>query len=142
MASESHLDVLIHNAGCADTFKKQVSPDGIELTLATNHYGPFLMTHLLMGIKLKKIAIFAPYDPNLNLIFFLDLLKKSRHSRIVVVASSLYVIKHLTLDEVNLVDGLPALMYYRSKFANISFTLELAKKLEGSGKKPTRGSPS
>lgn len=59
-----------------------------------------------------------------------------------VVASSLYVLKHLTLDEVNLVDGLPALMYYRSKFANISFTLELAKKLEGSGKKlhlgPTR----
>jgi retinol dehydrogenase 14 len=49
LASESHLDVLIHNAGCADTFKKHVSPDGIELTLATNHYGPFLLTHLLMG---------------------------------------------------------------------------------------------
>jgi retinol dehydrogenase 14 len=66
---------------------------------------------------------------------FTDLLKKSKPSRVVVVASSLYVLKHLTLDEVNLVDGLPALMYYRSKFANISFTLELAKKLEGSGKK-------
>jgi len=66
---------------------------------------------------------------------FTDLLKKSKPSRIVVVASSLYVLKHLGIDEVNLIDGLPALMYYRSKFANISFTLELAKKLEGSGKK-------
>ncbi|XP_059468766.1 retinol dehydrogenase 14 [Neocloeon triangulifer] len=110
LASEKRLDVLIHNAGCADTFNKKVSPDGIELTLATNHYGPFLLTHLLI-----------------------DLLKKSKPSRIVVVASSLYVIKHLTLDEVNLVDGLPALMYYRSKFANIAFTLELARKLEGTG---------
>ncbi|XP_065350476.1 retinol dehydrogenase 14 [Cloeon dipterum] len=110
LASEKQLDVLVHNAGCADTFNKKVSPDGIELTLATNHYGPFLMTHLLI-----------------------DLLKKSRPSRIVVVASSLYVIKRLTLDEANLVDGLPALMYYRSKFANIAFTLELARKLEGTG---------
>jgi retinol dehydrogenase 14 len=55
LASESHLDVLIHNAGCADTFKKHVSPDGIELTLATNHYGPFLMTHLLMGIEILQL---------------------------------------------------------------------------------------
>jgi len=53
----------------------------------------------------------------------------------VVVASSLYVIKHLTLDETNLVDGLPVLMYYRSKFANIAFTLELARRLQGTGKK-------
>jgi len=50
LQKESRLDVLIHNAGCAETFAKKVSPDGIELTLATNHYGPFLMTHLLIGM--------------------------------------------------------------------------------------------
>lgn len=38
-ATEERLDVLIHNAGYANTFKKAVSADGIEMTMATNHYG-------------------------------------------------------------------------------------------------------
>lgn len=46
---EDRLDVLIHNAGTAETFRKQVTEDGIEMTMATNHYGPFLLTHLLIG---------------------------------------------------------------------------------------------
>ena len=46
---ESRLDVLIHNAGTAEVFKKEVSEDGLEMTMATNHYGPFLLTHLLIG---------------------------------------------------------------------------------------------
>jgi NAD(P)-dependent dehydrogenase (short-subunit alcohol dehydrogenase family) len=48
-SEESHLDVLIHNAGTAETFTKKLSVDGIEMTMATNHYGPFLLTHLLIG---------------------------------------------------------------------------------------------
>lgn len=43
------LDVLIHNAGMANTFGRKTSPDGLEITMATNHYGPFLLTHLLIG---------------------------------------------------------------------------------------------
>lgn len=51
----------------ADVFRKQVTEDGLELTMATNYYGPFLLTHLLI-----------------------DLMKKSAPSRIVIVASELY----------------------------------------------------
>ena len=47
---ENRLDVLIHNAGTAETFTKKISEDGIEMTMATNYYGPFLLTHLLIGI--------------------------------------------------------------------------------------------
>ena len=43
------LDILIHNAGCFNHGIKtyQRSVDGIELTFATNVFGPFLMTMLL-----------------------------------------------------------------------------------------------
>jgi dehydrogenase/reductase SDR family protein 12 len=41
-----HVDVLIHNAGVLPT-SRQDTIDGIELTLATNVVGPFLLTHLL-----------------------------------------------------------------------------------------------
>lgn len=46
---EKNLHVLIHNAGTAETFRKKVTEDGLEMTMATNHYGPFLLTHLLIG---------------------------------------------------------------------------------------------
>lgn len=51
---EDRLDVLIHNAGTAETFRKKVTEDGIEMTMATNHYGPFLLTHLLIGKLLQR----------------------------------------------------------------------------------------
>lgn len=108
--TEQRLDVLIHNAGYAETFKKNKSIDGIELTMATNHYGPFLLTHLLI-----------------------DLLKKSAPSRIVIVASSLYRLASFDLSNPNPLTSLPGLLYYASKEANILFTKELARRLEGSG---------
>ena len=43
------LDVLINNAGIS-VATKQWSPEGVELTLATNHLGPFLLTKLLMPL--------------------------------------------------------------------------------------------
>lgn len=49
---ETRLDVLIHNAGTAETFRKKVTEDGLEMTMATNYFGPFLLTHLLIGKKL------------------------------------------------------------------------------------------
>lgn len=48
--NEPRLDVLIHNAGTGET-KTKVTEDGLELTMATNHFGPFLLTHLLIGTK-------------------------------------------------------------------------------------------
>ncbi|XP_055626001.1 retinol dehydrogenase 14 isoform X2 [Toxorhynchites rutilus septentrionalis] len=108
LQSESKLDVLIHNAGFAETFKKTQSVDGIEFTMATNHYGPFLLTHLLI-----------------------DLLKKSAPSRIVIVASELYRLASIDLNNLNPVNSLPGYLYYVSKAANVMFTRELARRLEG-----------
>ncbi|CRK91452.1 CLUMA_CG005121, isoform A [Clunio marinus] len=108
LEKESRLDVLIHNAGYANTFTKTVSVDGIELTMATNHYGPFLLTHLLI-----------------------DILKKSAPSRIIVVASSWYRVWSPDIENLNPIDNNPWLLYYASKGCNIMFTMELAKRLQG-----------
>ncbi|KAK9501503.1 hypothetical protein O3M35_012215 [Rhynocoris fuscipes] len=107
--SEPRLDVLIHNAGVA-TFDKKITSDGLERTMATNQFGPFLLTHLLM-----------------------DLLRRSKPSRIVIVASELYRFASVNLDNTNPVNGFPVYLYYVSKYANIMFTLELARRLEGTG---------
>jgi NAD(P)-dependent dehydrogenase (short-subunit alcohol dehydrogenase family) len=45
----THLDVLIHNAG-ALLNTRQVSPQGIEQTIASHVVGPFLMTTLLLPL--------------------------------------------------------------------------------------------
>lgn len=109
--TEPKLDVLIHNAGMALAFKGAQSEDGIELTMATNHYGPYLLTHLLI-----------------------DLLKKSKPSRIVIVASELYRFASVNLNNLNPIHTKPAAyLYYVSKYANIYFARELAKRLEGTG---------
>lgn len=110
IAKETRLDVLIHNAGYGGSFAKHASDDGIEITYAINHYGPFLLTHLLI-----------------------DLLKKSAPSRIVVVASDLYKLAKVNLQNLNPTTTWPAYLYYSSKGANIMFSLELARRLEGTG---------
>lgn len=46
------LGVLINNAGVSLS-RRRGSVDGIELTLATNHLGPFLLTNLLMPLLLE-----------------------------------------------------------------------------------------
>lgn len=92
LANESRLDILIHNAGYANSFAKTVSVDGIELIMATNHYGPFLLTHLLI-----------------------DLMKKSAPARIVAVGSSHYRLAYPNLDNLNPTGYLPWYLYYASK---------------------------
>jgi dehydrogenase/reductase SDR family member 12 len=47
LASCPQIDVLVNNAGVL-LDSRQVSADGIELTLATNVLGPFLLTELLI----------------------------------------------------------------------------------------------
>jgi NAD(P)-dependent dehydrogenase (short-subunit alcohol dehydrogenase family) len=42
------LDVLVNNAGLIFGAERQLSVDGNELGLATNHLGPFLLTALLL----------------------------------------------------------------------------------------------
>ncbi len=48
-ATHDDLAVLVNNAGIV-VGKRSQSPDGFELTFATNHLGPFLLTHMLTGL--------------------------------------------------------------------------------------------
>jgi dehydrogenase/reductase SDR family protein 13 len=51
LAASHELDVLVNNAGIAGT--RALSKDGYDLTYATNHIGPFLLTNLLLP-KLRQ----------------------------------------------------------------------------------------
>ena len=46
LATGRPLDVLVNNAGVAGT--RTLSADGFDMTYATNHIGPFLLTNLLL----------------------------------------------------------------------------------------------
>ena len=43
------IDIVINSAGIMNIPKRTLSPEGIELTFATNHLGHFLFTNLVMG---------------------------------------------------------------------------------------------
>lgn len=106
-----HLDVLVNNAGLLIQ-KEQYSPQGIELTFATNHLGSFLLTNKL-----------------------LDLLRKGENARIVTVSSAAHRFTGgFKLDELakpKSYSGLAA--YGASKLANILFSKELSTRLLGDG---------
>ncbi|KAG8328149.1 hypothetical protein J6590_000806 [Homalodisca vitripennis] len=106
--TERRLDVLIHNAGMSE-MGRNVTKEGLQLVWATNHYGPFLLTHLLI-----------------------DLLRKTRNSRVVVVSSALHRrgwVDPRNPNPVEEIDGWT--LYYTTKFANVIFANELARRLEG-----------
>ncbi|HLN15384.1 MAG TPA: SDR family oxidoreductase [Acidimicrobiales bacterium] len=106
------LHVLVNNAGLVLS-KRQVTVDGYEATLAINHLGPFLLTELL-----------------------LDRLRESAPSRIVNVSSTAHAgaRRGMRFDDLQTEHGYRAMSVYgRSKLANILFTKELARRLEGTG---------
>jgi len=53
-ATERRLDVLVNNAGVLSD-RRTTSPDGFELTFATNVLGPFVLTGLLVPV-LERLA--------------------------------------------------------------------------------------
>lgn len=53
VATRQPIDVLVNNAGIAGT--RRISKDGFDVTYATNHIGPFLLTNLLLP-KLRESA--------------------------------------------------------------------------------------
>jgi NAD(P)-dependent dehydrogenase (short-subunit alcohol dehydrogenase family) len=104
------LDVLLNNAGVL-TRRRRLTADGFEVQFFVNHLAYFLMTGQL-----------------------LDVLRDSAPSRIVNVASTAH--SRGTLD----FDNLQGEQHYNgwqqygnTKLANIVFTYELARRLEGSG---------
>jgi NAD(P)-dependent dehydrogenase (short-subunit alcohol dehydrogenase family) len=104
------LDVLVNNAG-AMFWKRSESTDGIEKTFALNHLSYFALTNLL-----------------------LPLLRNSAPTRIVNVASDAHKGGVITFDDNQFkqkYSGWKA--YQQSKLANIMFTYELARRIQGSG---------
>ena len=104
------LEVLVNNAG-AYYLTRQDCVDGIELTFALNHLGYFLLTNLL-----------------------LDLIKASAPARIVNVSSNAH--QSARMDFASLKGGgfyNSWAAYSQSKLANLLFTYELARRLEGTG---------
>ncbi len=103
-----HLDILINNAGAIFIHRSE-SRDGIEMTLALNHLGYFLLTSQL-----------------------LESLKKASSPRIINVASEAHrrgSIDFLDLEKKHGYNGWSA--YCQSKLGNVLFTYELARRLRG-----------
>ena len=106
----ARLDVLINNAGAVFA-KRQLSVDGIESSMAVNYIGPFLLTREL-----------------------LFLLKTSAPSRIVNVSSGLSQNGKIDFDDLQRKTGYKGMQAYAgSKLMLATYTLELAKRLEGTG---------
>lgn len=104
----ARLDILVNNAGSVSS-KRQVTEDGIEQTFAVNHLGYFLLTNLL-----------------------LDLVVASAPARIVNVSSVGHRQGTLDFEDIGFERGYGIMKAYsRSKLANVLFTSELARRLEG-----------
>jgi len=104
------LDVLINNVG-GFWAHRHLTADGLERTFALNHIASFLLTNLL-----------------------LDRLKASAPARIVTVSSGAQAMGRITFDDLHGVRHyLGQRAYNQSKLANVMFTNELARRLEGTG---------
>lgn len=105
----SSLSVLINNAGILSS-RRQLTRDGYELNFGVNYLGHFLLTNLL-----------------------LDLIIKSK-GRVITLSSVAHKIGRIHFEDVNLTDSYGWLRAYsQSKLANILFTYELARRLQGTG---------
>jgi len=104
------LDVLVNNAG-GFFLTRQLSPEGFEMTWALNHLSYFVLT-----------------------LEVLELLKASAPARIVNVSSNSHVGARLDCDSLTGLEKRPYISwraYGRSKLANILFTYELTRRMEG-----------
>lgn len=110
LAKHSRLDVLVNNAGTV-LLSRKLNEEGFEKTFAVNHLAPFLLTHLL-----------------------LNALKASAPSRIINVTSDMHrkgCLDFAKLQGERRYNGIGA--YRQSKLANLLFTYELARRLDGYG---------
>jgi retinol dehydrogenase-14 len=104
----THIDVLINNVG-GYWKTRHVTVDGLELTFALNHLAPFLLTNLLI-----------------------DRLKQSAPARVVTVSSNAQTQGRIDFDDLQGEKSYSgARAYSQSKLANVLFTYELARRLQG-----------
>jgi len=104
------LHVLVNNAAVVH-LRRETTVDGCEMTFAVNHLAAFLLTRLL-----------------------LDHLIASRPARIVNVASNGHKFGRLDFDDLESEKKYSWMRVYgTSKLANVLFTYELGRRLEGTG---------
>lgn len=104
------LDVLVNNVG-GFWAHRHVTADGLERTFALNHLAPFLLTNLL----LERLTASAP-------------------ARVVTVSSGAQAMGRIDFDDLQCARSYSGQRAYsQSKLANVMFTYELARRLEGSG---------
>lgn len=110
-AKFNQLDLLLNNAGIM-ALPQSLTEDGFELQIGTNHFGHFLLTALLM-----------------------DRLRATEQSRIVTVSSLVHHYGKLMIDDLNFENRRYNrwISYAQSKLANLSFGLELHRRLQASG---------
>jgi len=110
-AGHGGLHVLLNNAGALFA-RRELTPEGLERTVALNHLAYFVLTEELLPV-----------------------LKASAPARIVNVSSDAH--RGVTLDFSDLMGSRSRyrgfLAYGRSKLMNVLFTRELARQLEGTG---------
>jgi NAD(P)-dependent dehydrogenase (short-subunit alcohol dehydrogenase family) len=111
LAAHPKIHALINNAGMMGGPYVQTA-DGLELHLAVNHIGPFLLTNLLYPA-----------------------LKAAAPSRIVILSSAGHRMPGLDIDDLNFSarDYNYQLAYCQSKRANVLHAVALAKRLAGTG---------
>ena len=107
-----HLHVLVNNAGAVFS-KRQTTVDGLEMTFALDHLAYFLLTNLL-----------------------LETVKASAPARIINISSQGQGIGKINFDDLQGeksygLFGFTA--YAQAKLANVMFTYELARRLQGTG---------
>ena len=106
----SRLDVLVNNVG-GFWAHRHTTADGLEHTFALNHLAPFLLTNLL-----------------------LERLKASVPSRVITVSSGAQSAGRIDFDDLQGVRNYSGQRAYsQSKLANIAFTNELSRRLQGTG---------
>jgi len=104
------IHVLINNAGAVFA-KRTLTKDGLEATFAVNHLAHFLLTERLRG-----------------------LLVASAPARVITVASGRHYKGTMDFGDLGFERGYRILdAYARSKLANVLFSSELARRLEGTG---------
>jgi retinol dehydrogenase-14 len=104
------LDVLVNNVG-GFWEHRHVTADGLERTFAVNHLAPFLLTDLLR-----------------------ERLVASGSARVVTVSSGAQSMGRMDFDDLQGErDYSGQRAYNQSKLANVMFTYELARRLEGTG---------
>jgi NAD(P)-dependent dehydrogenase (short-subunit alcohol dehydrogenase family) len=115
LARWPRIDILVNNAGVMAP-PRITTADGFELQMATNHFGPFALTGLLIGAL--------------------------HGARVVTVSSGMHRNGKITFDDLQSEHGYHRWQVYsQSKLANLLFTFELGRRAADLGLRSVAAHP-